>query len=991
MKKEFRYGALVVASLLAAASISRGDMPEALNQPAEASAAPALSFVEGLGSEWLSTSRPIGTVDDVTARTGVAVTGGVSYWETPLTDRVVEHVAGRSPSGELHVFWWGADGAVHDVNVSAKTGILIAGSPVAWLGATPREHIAAIDPAGALVLFTWTPASDWTAQRVGASGKTFTGNVVRWLTPATAPVEHLAATTSDGEIMVFWRSNDGVPFSYLSVTAKTGVRSSGLGGALTVKTGDVVFEHLAAAGTDGKLYDLIWSPLRDWTAFLIPLPAGHLATPDIAAWRTLTGMENVAVRTQGNALIVLSRSGAGLWSAADLTGPDGEQVTGRPAPYPAPIWTDALAVSGQDGEALVFWRVTWSPMWQVLSLTDLTGAKLAGAPAAQPVDGGPRDIVAGAGPDFHLRVLRDFTEARFLTERLQAPFEALHTQNGTRRTVTILWNPEQNAVNCMADTGPGCLKGCAPGDIGKDVRRKFQKAAAVAAMQSLTNYYRENSGGLLNVDNVATLGWYTSQKPGPHYWQDHAAGKCMDGWWNVGGGGDVEKWVEAIRLAANEFDFGAFDTNGDKTLSADELAVVIMIPREAGDWGFHRAVQAEAGAPLVVRGVTIPAITEIYVGSQEKSGSDYTDGVPHLGSIAHELGHHLFGHADMYWGSPFTSPSTALGALALMDDGWSQGHQDGFSKLKFGWTRPRIIWHPGRYTLKDVETRHTLRALLHPERGVGEFLLFENRFRSGTFDRHLPADGLAIYHVMQDRSVFQRSRPPFYMSPADWAKIGLGDWGHRAVRLIRPVSNSGYVSDGGSAEGYNDFWSLWRSEQMRTSYDLEPFPASRERAWLRWGDGSNPGLAIRNVSGSGSAMAFTVAMAPPVNPALCAARGKNCGLIDDGLGDQVSCGTCTGTNTCGGGGVPNVCGCTPLECGTRRCGSLNRGCGLGRVDCGDCQGDMFCDRQNFCQKPCECGGTPPNCLRCCPCGGRFPVCVKCDDGHPRVLFSPETR
>jgi hypothetical protein len=48
--------------------------------------------------------------------------------------------------------------------------------------------------------------------------------------------------------------------------------------------------------------------------------------------------------------------------------------------------------------------------------------------------------------------------------------------------------------------------------------------------------------------------------------------------------------------------------------------------------------------------------------------------------------------------------------------------------------------------------------------------------------------------------------------------------------------------------------------------------------------------------------------APRKDPALCKDKGKNCGVIDDGQGGQVDCGTCKGKNTCGGGGVPNVCG-----------------------------------------------------------------------------------
>src|SRR5262249_42203613 len=49
-------------------------------------------------------------------------------------------------------------------------------------------------------------------------------------------------------------------------------------------------------------------------------------------------------------------------------------------------------------------------------------------------------------------------------------------------------------------------------------------------------------------------------------------------------------------------------------------------------------------------------------------------------------------------------------------------------------------------------------------------------------------------------------------------------------------------------------------------------------------------------------------------PTTCAAQGKNCGSISDGCGGTLTCGTCTAPQTCGGGGVSNVCGapsCTP--------------------------------------------------------------------------------
>lgn len=43
-------------------------------------------------------------------------------------------------------------------------------------------------------------------------------------------------------------------------------------------------------------------------------------------------------------------------------------------------------------------------------------------------------------------------------------------------------------------------------------------------------------------------------------------------------------------------------------------------------------------------------------------------------------------------------------------------------------------------------------------------------------------------------------------------------------------------------------------------------------------------------------------------PTTCQASGKTCDSIGDGCGRLLACGTCSGAETCGGGGVANVCG-----------------------------------------------------------------------------------
>src|SRR5579883_481987 len=72
----------------------------------------------------------------------------------------------------------------------------------------------------------------------------------------------------------------------------------------------------------------------------------------------------------------------------------------------------------------------------------------------------------------------------------------------------------------------------------------------------------------------------------------------------------------------------------------------------------------------------------------------------------------------------------------------------------------------------------------------------------------------------------------------------------------------------------------------------------------------------------------------------CKSVNASCGLIGDGCGGVVNCGSCTAPQTCGGGGVPYQCGtsaCVPRTkgavCGSYTCGELSDGCG-GTVNCG---------------------------------------------------------
>jgi hypothetical protein len=92
-------------------------------------------------------------------------------------------------------------------------------------------------------------------------------------------------------------------------------------------------------------------------------------------------------------------------------------------------------------------------------------------------------------------------------------------------------------------------------------------------------------------------------------------------------------------------------------------------------------------------------------------------------------------------------------------------------------------------------------------------------------------------------------------------------------------------------------------------------------------------------------------------PETCMDQHIACGPAGDGCGGKLACGDCTPPSTCGGGGVPGQCGptqgCMPRTCADLHinCGPAGDGCGNLIASCGTCVPPASCGG----------GGVPGQC------------------------------
>ena len=765
-------------------------------------------LVAAAGPAGTAHARGMAPVVDVTAESGSRLVGELAAWKTIRGGRNAEHLAGRTSTNQLTVLTWtSASGGWAAENVTAKTGRAVAGPVTAWKtpdGPYTVEHLAGRTPAGRLLVFYRSSRNDiWRVVDVTAkTGRRIADTVTAWQTPnGPYSIEHLAGRDSAGHLITFWWS-PARDWQAIDVSARTGRRISSPVTAWQLRSRGVLTEYLAATGTDGRVKVFWWAPSHDWRgqSVLQRLPAG------VTSW-LVGNVEHLAGARRDGTLVVLWRHGGRRWKTVDVTARTGERIEGRPAAYQVRDGSENVELLGArsaSGHLILHW---WKPSrdWQALDLTDVAGYRTTTAPAAWLSKSGSRTVehLTSQDVDGRLRIVYSFDQPRTLTDAVaREAFGVKRVRGARRKVLLVLWDPHYPGVTRVAaNAADDALFG-----TGSSVRR----------------YYLENSGGQFTIDRAGTLGWYEADRPLSYYDNSRSPHDKMG----------------AALIAANEdVNYASYDTDHDKRLEPNELTLVFAHPGGPGGLirggGGSRKLKNMQGGDLRLDGTLINDGVEIAIGNPAN-----------FPVVAHELGHLLLRLPDMY--IDFFTP-TAAKQYSLMDNSYSPFHLDPFAKLKLGWAHPRLVLRSGRYTLPDIETRRRVYVLLDPARGTDEYYLLENRWAGTSFDAGIFDQGIGVWHVMEEQSVFSAAPPPPTVSATSWMTIA-NDWGRSAIRLTRPVL----------APPIDDSKALWAGGDPTSSYDLvsdDPNPAHPS---LRWGDATPTGFALRSFGSPAAGIGVTV-------------------------------------------------------------------------------------------------------------------------------------
>ncbi len=226
------------------------------------------------------------------------------------------------------------------------------------------------------------------------------------------------------------------------------------------------------------------------------------------------------------------------------------------------------------------------------------------------------------------------------------------------------------------------------------------------------------------------------------------------------------------------YNFAQWDSNGDGSITQDELSIMVIGNHSHLDDPAHPATSTSssrygANRPIgnTLTSVLVPGqnvTLRVKVASLDNRASFMT--------IAHELSHSL-GTSDLYGPGDFSAGLTLMGSTIFgQDDDRRTVHFDPWHKMRFGWVRPRIFaleaGGVAGVTASQFSPANTPVILYDPARGTSEYFIVEFRNSApaggGGHDtdlRYTPSSGLVVWHVVpgNDPPAFHEGAPNLSM------------------------------------------------------------------------------------------------------------------------------------------------------------------------------------------------------------------------------------
>ncbi len=297
----------------------------------------------------------------------------------------------------------------------------------------------------------------------------------------------------------------------------------------------------------------------------------------------------------------------------------------------------------------------------------------------------------------------------------------------------------------------------------EDIRRVLFEGPAEAG--TLTDFYRDASGGLLTVEGVVAPWVRTSLTVAEVVGESSGLGD------NTGTG---DYLVEAVGLVDEVIDFTQFDNDGPDGVpnSGDDDGIVDVVNFEFQEisascggpaiWPHRSAMVFWLGDALATEDVGFDGNPMLIFGYTITSAADCTgETLQTAGVVSHEFGH-VLGLPDLYHPIDGIQPQNrrwVLGCWGLMAAG-SWGCGDGSTRgVSFGPTHfsPWSKEHLGWVEWVDADDAFDEEFVLGPAQQSGEalrvplddddveFLVLEYRPQLG-FDANLPSSGVLMYH-----------------------------------------------------------------------------------------------------------------------------------------------------------------------------------------------------------------------------------------------------